>query len=295
MKQERILQAMGNIHDELIFEAMNDRGRVRKPRMLRIAATACLIAALAIGTPYVARVVRHKGGHDVTHTDPMAHTIVVSGGAYYELLDPHDAAHRKILDERGLPDHIDESMIGRSLGAVEDTAGERMGELCVYAPTAHIATVRENGDRRPARAVYIWRDGTDCRFALFCNYLPFDDNTHWEMGELLAVYGIDEAADIAAIDVDGRRVTDRAAIEGIYETLTTARALGAQDFDREVFGTCKSEEEVSARNEAMADSMLPLRLTTTEGLVTGSLHYYPDIGYCYWALGYFCLDQALVW
>lgn len=115
------------------------------------------------------------------------------------------------------------------------------------------------------------------------------------LGELLAVYGIDEAADIAAIDIDGRRVTDRAAIEGIYETLTTARALGAQDFDREVFGTCKSEEEVSARNEAMADSMLPLRLTTTEGLVTGSLHYYPDIGYCYWALGYFCLDQALVW
>lgn len=290
MKQERILYAMGDINEKLIFDAMNDRKPVKKAWIRRLSVAACLALVLAVGVPYVADVVTHKGGHiGLDHTDLDVMTVIAFGGAYYEVIDMTDT---KLLDRFHLPHEITPDMIGVSLGAGEDSNGDRIGAFYRYTPYDRIVTVRPNGDTRPATAVYVYEDDGEYAFALFCNYLSFDGNTHQEASEMFAVYGIDEAEDIASIEIDGKTVTDRETIRTIYETVNSALAMGGDDFDKTIFKG-KNEQEQTALSWEIADATVGMRIETVEGLVTGELRYHTSIGYVSWALNYYQLNAPL--
>lgn len=287
MKQERILYAMGSINDKLIFDAMNDGKPAKKAWVRRLSVAACLALVLAVGVPYVADVVAHKGGHIDVDLDVI--TLIAFGGAYYEVIDTTDT---KALDRFGLPHEITPDMIGASLGSGEDSNGDRIGAFYRYVPYDHILTVLPNGDTRPATAVYIYEDDGEYAFALFCNYLSFDGNTHQEASEMFAVYGIDEAEDIASIEIGGKKVTDREIIRAIYETVISSRSMGGDDFDKTIFKG-KNEQERTALSWEIADSTVGMRIETVEGLVTGELRYHTSIGYVSWALNYYRLDAPL--
>lgn len=162
-----------------------------------------------------------------------------------------------------------------------------------YVPYADITVTEPNGDRRHQRAVYVVAAENGYSFALFCNFYQFDSNTCTEAEEMFAVYGIDAAEDITAIEVGEETVTDPAVIREIFEALLSSMCFGNDDFQELVFGGLMTESKRQELSLTLADSMVPLRITTTAGMVTNELRYYPIIGYIMWSLNYYQLSGPL--
>jgi hypothetical protein len=110
---------------------------------------------------------------------------------------------------------------------------------------------------------------------------------------MFAVYGVDEATDIATITVGNDEITDPNKIKEVFENLNNSYAMGNDDFQNSVFKGMSSEEELQASCIELADSMIEVRIVTTAGVVINNIEYYPTIGYVYWALNYYKLGSAL--
>lgn len=297
MKREDFFEVLGELDDGIVKDAEtpvgeNASGHLRRPGWLKWAAmAACLAAALAVGIPYVPGVYGLKGGPG--QRDPLRPlNIIEYNGAYYEIIDMTDT---KTLNTYNLPCEITADMVGSSLGAGADLTEKQTEKILYqYAPYADIAaTADEPKQKRAQRAVYVVeQNGGGYSFALFCNFVYLGSNAHTEASELFAVYGVDEAKDIAGIAIGGEKVTDAARIQEIFDNLYHSASMGNDDYQNAVFKGM-SEEDQQAWSIELADSMLEMKITTTEGVVINNLNYYPSINYVYWALNHYQLNAPI--
>lgn len=296
MKKEDFFEVLGELDDDVVKGAgilvkENTTGKAgRTGRLKWGAAAACLAVVLAVGAVYFSGVYGVKD--DPVQSGPLGPlNIIEYNGAYYEIID---MTHTKILDVYQLPYEITTDMVGSPLGAGVDADWKQAERIMYqYVPYADIVTITPELKReRAQRAVYVVETGGDYSFALFCNFIGPDSNTHTEASEMFAVYGVDEAEDIACITIGGKKVSDLAKIRKIFDDLYHSRAMGNDDYQDAVFGGM-SEEEQQALSIELADSMINIKITTTEGVAINNLKYYPTIDCVSWALNYYQLNSPI--
>lgn len=287
MNRKDLYNSFNEVDDDILERSEVATKRKTKPIWLKwgaIAACLCMVVSIAIP------VLHHKGGPG--QDDPLRPLNVIEyNGAYYEGIDMIDT---KTLDKYNLPHKITADMIGSSLGAGLDAKGEQTEQtLYQYVPYADIVTITtELKQERAQRAVYIVEEGGVYSFALFCNFLSFDSNTHTEASEMFVVYGVDGADDIASITVGNDEITDPDKIKTLFDNLYNSYAMGNDDYQNAVFKGM-SEEEQQTLCIKLADSMVEIRIVTTEGVVINNIQFYPTIQYVSWALNYYKLNSAL--
>lgn len=283
---ELIYEALGGIDGRWLADA-------HRPRKSRSAAKAALLAAcllLMILVPTIGDILAPKGGLGWWQDGKLPLDIFEYNGTYYEVVPLSDG---QTLRSFNLPQQITPDMVGQALGRPDATHGEQAEtQLYLYQPYRHIRTDTD-GELRAQRAVMIAERGGEYSYALFCNFIPFDSNTHQEMSEMFAVYGIDEAADIAEVRIGSRRYTAAADIAYIYKAMWDSFSMGNDSFQQLIFGPLNTEEARQAFSIELADSALEMELLTDEGVVAKNIRYYPNIGYISWALNYYQLDKQL--
>ena len=286
MTNEKLYEVLGDINGKRVKEAREYR-KAKKPVWLKwgaMAACLCLVVGLAIP------VLNPKGGPG--QDDPLRPLNVIEyNGAYYEGIDMTDT---KTLDSFNLPHEITADMIGDSLGSGLDSAGEKTEQvLYQYVPYVDIVTITDElKQERAQRAVYIVEDGGAYSFALFCNFIGFDSNTHTEASAMFVVYGVDEAEDIASITIGKDQITDADKIKALFDNLNSAYAMGNDDYQNAVFKGM-SEEKQQALSVELAESMIEIKIETAEGIAINNLCYYPTINYVSWALNYYKLGNPI--
>ena len=287
MNRKDLYNSFNEVDDDILERSDAATKRKAPPIWLKwgaIAACLCLMVSIAIP------VLHHKGGPG--QDDPLRPLNVIEyNGAYYECIDMSDT---KTLDKYNLPYEITADMIGNSLGAGLDSKGEQTEQTFYqYSPYAGVVTITtELKQERAQRAVYIVEEEGVYSFALFCNFISFDSNTHTEASEMFVVYGIDESADIANITIGNDKITDSGKIKELFDALYHSYAMGNDDFQNTVFKGM-SEEEQQALSIELADSMVEIRIETTEGLVINNIRYQPTIQFVSWALNYYRIDCEL--
>lgn len=280
MRKEDFFEVLGELEDDLVNEAKSN-GSIRRFIRLRLGAiAACIAVVMSIGIPFFSGIFGLKEDQSLK---PMK--IIEYGGAYYEIVD---MSNTEILDTYDLPHEITAEMVGSIVGVGADSNGEQTERIMYqYAPYADITANSECAQR----AVYVVKDG-GYAFALFCNFINSDSNSHREASEMFAVYGIDEAEDIASITIGGETLSDFAEIQAIFDNLYHSVSIGNDDYQKTIFKGM-SEEEQQALSIELADSMIRIRITTTDGIVINNLNYYPTINYVYWALNYYRLNSHI--
>ena len=112
MKNEKMLHAIGQIDDELIYGAVNDvmAGQTKKNgwrKWAAMAACLCLVMAGIFAVPNL-----NEGTHDYIET-------VTYNGAVYAVCGSGEAA---ILEKCGLPTSLSEALAGNYLGELQREA-----------------------------------------------------------------------------------------------------------------------------------------------------------------------------
>lgn len=274
MTRNDLYLAFQAVDDDLLERSQN----VKKNRSWKTFGTiaACLCLIIGIALP----VMHHKGVFQGDYVDPIR--MLEFDGAYYEVIDLEDI---KILDKFNLPHEITSSMVGDAVGTGLEPTGEETEQIFYqYLPVSR--------QECPQRALYVVRDGSVYSFALFCNFVHHDTNAFEEVSELFAVYGIDEAADIAVLTIGDEKITDSGKIQVFYDAMCTSYAMGNDDFQLAVFQRME-EEKQQALSIVLADSMIKIQLETTAGMVLPYICYYPTIQYVSWALNYYQLDEPI--
>lgn len=296
MKKEDFFEVLGELDDDIVSGAKtpakgNANSKIRRSGWLKWgAAAACLAVVLAVGVPYISDICGLKGGPG--QGDPVPPLKVIEyEGAYYEIID---MANTELLDTYHLPREITVGVVGDPLGTGLDGSGKQTERIMYqYLPYADIVTVTGGlNQERAQRAVYVVEEGEGYSFALFCNFIHLDSNTHEEASELFAVYGVDEAEDIAGIAIGGETVSDSARIQEIFDSLYHSRSMGNDDY-QDTFFKGMSEEDQQALSIELADSMMKLRIITTDGVAINNLRYYPTINCVCWALNYYQLNDPI--
>lgn len=293
MNAEAFFQLLGDISPEKVSEAME----AKRPSPVRLqwgALAACLVMVVALAS---SGVIALKGGILQDAGPLRALSPFQFNGAIYEI--PDMKLDTSILDTFCLPRRITEDMVGEFVGTgteigIADPQNARIFALYQYIPYADIHSIGPNGEQRPQRAVYVADTADGYAFALFCNYLHIDSDSHEEADELFAVYGIDEAEDIASITVRDHHtlntISDPETIRRFYDAMRGGLAMGNDSFQREIMhGLDELGQQEDYRE--LADSAVYFSLTTRDGLVTSRLTWRPTIGYIEWALNYYQLNE----
>lgn len=296
MRKEEFFEILGELDGGLVGEAKasvseDAGGKLRARGWFKWgAAAACLAVLLAAAIPYFSDIYGQK--NDPAQDDPAPLLDIIEyDGAYYEAVD---MTNTKLLDTYHLPHEITADMVGGPLGTGLDGSGRQTERMMYqYLPYADIVAVTAGLDQeRAQRAVYVVEAGEGYSFALFCNFIHLDSNVHEEASELFAVYGVDEAEDIASITIGGETVSDSAKIQEIFDNLSHSRSMGNDDY-QDTFFKGMSEEDQQALSIELADSMMELHITTTDGIAINHLCCYPTINCVFWALNYYQLNDPI--
>lgn len=285
MRKEDFFEVLGELDDDLVKEVKTS-GNIRRFSRLKFGAiAACIAVILSVGIPCF---FGFYGLKDDQSLKPLK--IIEYDGAYYEIVD---MSNTEILDIYDLPHEITADMIGSIAGIGFDSNEEQTERIMYqYLPYADIVTNTTEPDQECVqRAVYVVEDG-GYSFALFCNFIISDTNSHKEASEMFAVYGIDEAEDIASIMIGGETLSNFAEIQAIFDNLYHSVSIGNDDYQNMIFKGM-SEEEQQALSIELADSMIRIKIKTTDGIVINNLNYYPTINYVYWALNYYRLNSHI--
>lgn len=266
MKSEKLLEAMNDLPEELIAEA-NVR---RHHPVVRIAAVAACFAVLLVGMyPFLRAMTQHGGSDDGCYVSDME--VIYRQGAIYEVVGTNYAS---ALERLHLPDAITENMIGERV----DTAPD-YGDVYAYVP------LEGRNGTAPAALYLLHR--TDEGHEGEWWYLTFsgfttigNDNDHVEAETMFQVYGIQSAAQIAAVTdkTDGGAYMEP---QAFYEALLAAPSFGWEDF----------HEQTSAVMNASAGAV-GIRLETDWGLRT-YMTYYPETGFLKWFECYYQVGDLL--
>ena len=209
-----------------------------------------------------------NGDSLVESTDPF-----VYNGAYYEALNMADDA---LLERDHLPRVIYDSDVGEKVAEVSTDSGRKM---TLYEYIAN------------QQALYIAECGGAYTFAVFCNRVRADLSRYDTAGELFAIYGIEDAGDIMAVEIGERRLEKPGEIQTFYDALCSAQGMGNVQWNTAVFSGLSEKQSQTLCTE-LADTAQEVTVISTRGL-RAHMSYYPTVGYVEWAINYYRLRQPL--
>ena len=275
MKKEELFEIIGEVDEHKVCEAGQVMSVKKKTNTVwfkwaTIAACLCLILVASI--PFIANIYQPK--------DPVEpHDIVEFNGAYYEILDKDNA---KILKEYNLPKEITSNMVGDFVGAsLDDKGNETKRFMHEYVPYLDAEQ----------KAVYVLKEGEKYSFALFCNYIYKDDSEYTEASDMFALYGVDNAEDIASITMDGKTIKDAGKIKEFFDSLYNAYGMGNDEYQENIFQRMDEDKQQALAIE-LADSEIEIKIVTKAGVVINHISHFPTINYVSWALNYYNLDAS---
>ncbi len=287
MKNEKLLDAFGQIDEEFVEEADPEKRKKAKKKSNKNtwikwgAMAACLCLVVGVLVPIANGLFNTKGGSG-SQDDLLGETaLLYFQGALYECCYTKEGLKRV-----GLPSEITKDMAG------EHVAYLKMGDLGGYQETAEITNMELfQYAPAPTRAVYILRDGESYMAVLFCRtYFPDDIDAYTNLAEVYRFFDISDASDIVSIaqtdwnrgKVTGAEITELSAIEEFYTLTTDITEFVSMDndtFQNIVFDGIPEEEQQEAHN-AFADDLQVIRVETKDGF-RFYLSYYPNYGYLY--------------
>lgn len=275
MKKENLFDIIGDVDEQKVAtagRAMTAKKKSHPVWMKWGAMAACLCLMLVASIPFVSNIHQQK--------DPAkAYDIVEFNGAYYEILDKDDA---KILKEYNLPKEITSDMVGDFVGAsLDDKGNETKRFMHEYVPYLDAEQ----------KAVYVLKEGEKYSFALFCNYIYKDDSEYTEASDMFALYGVDNAEDIASITMDGKTIKDAGKIKEFFDSLYNAYGMGNAEYQENIFQRMEEDKQQALAIE-LADSAIEIKIVTKAGVVINHISHYPTINYVSWALNYYNLDVS---
>ena len=280
MKNKRLLNIIGEIDERYINEAISQEKRSQRPIWMRwVAIAASFVLVLGIGIPVALDLTK---GPDQNLLDSVV--LVEFNNAYYEIIEDNN----KALERRGIETDVSEKIVGAHVAYLqkEHPQAERSNyivsetqtniELLEYTPT-------------DAKAVYVFKEDAKYYIALFCNYL-IPDTDSMSFKELLDVYGIDSADDIASISpakndnsfkANGEVVFDRELIVQFYKEALLLEAYSEEAYDKLEFAHIDeanadeyhrkyAEDSKYIVIETVAGFRFQLRYLPTHGWIVGS-------------------------
>ncbi len=240
MTNRLLLEAIGEIDEKFVCEAMPRRFKPKKQKYLRYAAiAACFFIIIAV--PYYQIVLKGASSEGSPPDNAIDKIKVIDfGNSYYEIVE--DAV---MLERIGLTSEITPDMLSNRIGYLEETVpgfefiestAETNFELFEYA-------------KAPFESVYILRNGENLNFAVFCNY-HVPQNSALDITDAFAVNGVESPEDIEAYwktDNDYNRIsseiTDLAAVEAFYTEIIALPKYSFDEFHNEAFGPDFSDDE----------------------------------------------------
>ena len=244
MKSETFLRAMNDLPEDLIAEGNLKR---RHP-LIRIAAVAaCLLVLISGMYPFFRSQIQGLGASDGSLE------LITFNGAMYEIWYAGGTQPQRM----GLPDRIDDTMVGLQVETLEGT-----GTVHLYLPI------------EDQRAVYILReeDGT-LQYLLFAGYvIPGDNgNAHVEADQMFITYGITDVSGLRSVTWEDQTVTDADTLSAFYDALVSAPAYGELDY-RELLDDGAGAEVVWLEAENGLKWMA--YYSTTTGVFSWCYNYY---------------------
>ena len=276
MKKENLFDIIGDVDEQKVAtagRAMTEKKKSRPVWMKWGAMAACLCLMLVASIPFVSNIYQQK--------DPSyAYDIVEFNGAYYEILDKDNA---KILKEYNLPKEITSDMVGDFVGtSLDDKGNETKRFMHEYVPYSDAEQ----------KAVYVLKEGEKYSFALFCNYIYKNDSEYTEASEMFALYGVNNAEDIASITMDGKTIKDAGEIKEFFDSLYNAYGMGNDEYQENIFQRMEEDKQQALAIE-LADSAIEIKIVTKAGIVINHIRHYPTINYVSWALNYYNLEAPI--
>ncbi len=200
MKKELLMSAVGEISDSHIMEFANVKKKGKGYLLLKKALP--MVACLAVIACTIPLAVNYFG---FNNDETLLMSPFAINGSYYEIV-----TDTSVLELHGLPDEVNENMIGDYITTAQSDDGKLTAEIYDYLPY--------EGD-----SVYIALCEGDYYYLLYCN--PVIDADTYSFSELLSIYGIDEAEDIGEIVIDSHSITDIEEIESLFSVLTQAEEV----------------------------------------------------------------------
>lgn len=266
MKSEKLLEAMNELPEEMVEEASVRR---RHP-LVRVAALAACVAVLLAGMyPFLQSIQRHGGSDEDCYVSDIE--VIYRQGAIYEVIGTNYAA---ALERLNLSETITEDMIGEKVDVAPD-----YGDVYSYVPLGG-----KNGTAPAALYLLNRMDQShegEWWYLVFSGFTTIgDDDDYVEAETMFQIYGIQSAADIAAV-TDAHGGGELLTPATFYDALLAAPSFGWEDF----------EGQTSATPDAYKGAV-DLCLETTWGIQTRMI-YYPEIGFVKWLESYYQVGQVL--
>lgn len=268
MRNKRILNAIGQVNDNYIEEAIPHKQTAKSHHWVKwCAIAACFALIVSASIPLISR---------ITTKDPKEiERVLKYNNAYYSIIDMDK---QDILKTYNLPYEIKDSMVGQYVSAIV-TEDQHSGFIYKYNTTTN----------NEQFAVYIYKEeGKDFTFILFANYL---DKQAKESSKMLSVYGIGDASDIAEITVGKERITNRTTIEHFYQKLIQSEAMNEDEYQLTVFQR-KSEVEQQEIATRLAEEALTIKIITKDGLAANWITYHPSISFIDWGTYHYRLSDT---
>lgn len=299
MKNEQFFDVLGDIDDKFIAEARENAGKHNPTknvvRGIAVACAAVLAFSCALWVLHSYIEVNQLQSSDGVEGDSVLPLfawnkkknqvpiliIIEYNGAYYEPLNMSDG---KSLDRYNLPHKITEDMVGERVAELSSDSGEH---FTFYEYTPY--------DGVNQKAVYIASNGNFYTFALFCNYIRYnnDTNLYDTAQEMFAVMGVYSEEDISRVEIGGSVLDSNEDIERFYDLLCNAEAMGEDSYQRDVFSGMSEQRQQKFCIE-LADTALEIKITAKHGFRECRLTYEPKINYVDWALNHYKLSEPLI-
>lgn len=310
-KEERLLDLIGRLPDEIIDEVYSDSMNFRGARKKKwkvffhfkfYIPAACCICMLCLFVTFLYDTISNNTSLSSESSVPPTTVSVDDANAIIHQLDfdssiyyVYDMSDKTFLASKGVNTESTKEVIGEHVAYLEEMDNLLFSstettdiELFSYAPAS-------------SKAVYIIKNKEDYYYA-FLAFFKYDSNTNadsnsqkTEFSEIYATYGINAYNNIASlsytIDSKNRVIKSEEAMNYFYSTCISLATFTKSEFMSDEYKDFPLDELGKIKTE-LEKSKIPITITTSDGL-TLSIDYYPTCGWLYsdCALTYFKLSE----
>ena len=274
MKTPRISEAIGNLPEDLVSDAVTYKRASKKKAIVKWSSiAACFLFVIALTFPFV-----HLG-QDKSPTEDMQ--IIEYNNSYYEVCDD-----KSVLKKFGIEKPITEDSAGEIITYLTKKHSGGKSEYVVTEEKTNI--ILFSYAKTPCEAIYVISDNGKYDAVLFCNYVVPDTDTV-SLDQLYSLFEIEEVTDISSISVvdnrTGKKVigatlTDEKIISDFYVSSLKLVDYNFSDYHEMNYGHIKTEEELVEAYDKTSDSTITIRIETKDGL-RFYLKYDADGGWIY--------------
>ncbi len=256
MNAEKFSEALGEISDRYVSEAITYRKKSSRKSLVKWASIAACLAIIIFAAPILNRI-------SSVNEDPFEQELIIEfNDKIYSVVSSSESA---AYENYNLEESITADMLGEYLTEVTIQV-DNDGNKETFKLYRYINSPLTEYNWFP-RLIAVSGDGTYYHALIGSNFNAEEQTAE----EVLSVYGISSAESIISIEnEEGTKIDDRQFIESFYEGLFTSE-YGDNDFlqGRVYENTGIDESEIGDLYSKHAEDMVHLKVKLSNGLVIG--------------------------